>query len=199
MNTGLQDVWNLAWKLDLFLRGLGNPPLLDSYSSERIPIIKSVIQTTHLLTRFMGTPSKFAQAIRNAVLPMVSRLAPFQHAFVERLSELGIAYGESPIIEGPGKRYFDDSLRGGSGIGGKFLLFAGEGEPLSFAKQNFQPLSALIEVRPSRESGIQLVRPDGYLAYATHSGDVAKALAAVQDLLKRQTDLPQIENIRASA
>src|ERR1043166_2604712 len=45
----------------------------------------------------------------------ISRLAPFQHAFVERLSELGIAYPDSPIVEGAGKRYFDDSLCGGDG------------------------------------------------------------------------------------
>src|SRR5262249_44935824 len=107
MNTGLQDIWNLAWKLDLFLHGLGNEQLLDSFSQERIPIIKSVIQTTHMLTKVMGTPSRFAQAVRNTVLPMVSRLAPFQHAFVQRLSELGIAYSDSPIIEGPGKRFFN--------------------------------------------------------------------------------------------
>ena len=68
MNTGLQDVWNLVWKLDLLLRGLGNEQLIGSYSEERIPVIKSVIQTTDLLTKLMGTPSKFAQAIRSAVL-----------------------------------------------------------------------------------------------------------------------------------
>jgi hypothetical protein len=68
----------------------------------------------------MGTPNKFAQALRNTVIPMVSRLAPFQHAFVQRLSELGIAYRRSPIVEGPGKRYFDDTMRGGSGISSRF-------------------------------------------------------------------------------
>src|SRR5262249_38458208 len=46
MNTGLHDVWNLAWKLDLVLRGRGNERLLDSYSSERLPVIKQVIKTT---------------------------------------------------------------------------------------------------------------------------------------------------------
>ena len=90
--------------------------LLDSYSVERLPIIKSVIETTDFLTKVMGTPNKFAQALRDTMIPMVSRLAPFQHAFVQRLSELGIAYRGSPIVEGPGKRYFDDSMRGGKGI-----------------------------------------------------------------------------------
>ena len=70
----------------------------------------------------MGTPNRFAQMLRDAVIPMVSRLAPFQHAFVQRLSELGIAYRGSPIVEGAGERYFDESLRGGDGIRSRFLL-----------------------------------------------------------------------------
>src|SRR6185369_17074254 len=92
MNTGLGDVWNLVWKLDLVLRGRGNERLLESYTAERRPVIKHVIETTDLMTKVMGTPNKFVQTLRNAVIPMVSRLAPFQHAFVETLSELGIAY-----------------------------------------------------------------------------------------------------------
>jgi 2-polyprenyl-6-methoxyphenol hydroxylase-like FAD-dependent oxidoreductase len=99
MNTGLHDVWNLVWKLDLFFKGYGNEELLASYSSERLPVIKNVSETTDLLTQVMGTPNKFAQAVRNTVIPMVSRLSPFQHAFVQRLSELGIAYRGSPIVE----------------------------------------------------------------------------------------------------
>ena len=125
MNTGLHDVWNLAWKLDLVLHGHGNEELLESYSAERRPVIKNVIETTHILTKALGTPSKLAQTLRDAVIPMVSRLAPFQHAFVKRLSELGVAYGGSPIVEGAGERYFDESLRGGNGIRSRFLLIVG--------------------------------------------------------------------------
>jgi 2-polyprenyl-6-methoxyphenol hydroxylase-like FAD-dependent oxidoreductase len=122
MNTGLHDVWNLVWKFDLFLHGRGNERLLDSYSAERLPVIKNVIETTDHLTKVLGTPKRFAQVLRDTVIPMVSRLAPFQHAFVQRLSELGIAYRGSPIVEGPGKRYFDDSMRGGKGISSRFLI-----------------------------------------------------------------------------
>src|SRR5947199_7545318 len=130
MNTGLHDIWNLIWKLDLVLHGHGNEQLLNSYSAERRPVIKQVIETTHLLTRALGTGSKLAQLLRDAVIPMVSRLAPFQHAFVQRLSELGIAYRGSPIVEGAGKRYFDDSLRGGERIRSRFLLLlGGDAEP----------------------------------------------------------------------
>ena len=102
MNTGLGDVWNLAWKLDLALRGRGSERLLDSYSAERRPVIKDVIETTDRLTRALGTPNRFAQALRDTIIPVLSRLTPFQHAFVNRLSGLGIAYGGSPIIEGAG-------------------------------------------------------------------------------------------------
>ena len=102
MNTGLHDIWNLVWKLDLFLHGHGNEQLLDSYSAERLPVIKAVIETTDFLTKVMGTPNKIAQVLRDTVIPMVSHLAPFQHAFVQRLSELGVTYHGSPILEGPG-------------------------------------------------------------------------------------------------
>ena len=80
MNTGLQDVWNLVWKLDFAARGHGRAALLDSYTAERRPVIKQVIETTHFMTRAMATPNKLAQTLRDAIIPMVSHLTPFQHA-----------------------------------------------------------------------------------------------------------------------
>jgi 2-polyprenyl-6-methoxyphenol hydroxylase-like FAD-dependent oxidoreductase len=188
MNTGLHDVWNLVWKLDLVLHGRGNEPLLESYGTERLPVIKQVIETTHLLTRAMGTPNKFAQALRDAVIPMVSRLAPFQHAFVQRLSELGIAYSGSPIVEGAGKRYFDDSLRGGGGIRSRFLLVCDEDSAIAAgAKQLADSMSEIVELRKGHGDRITLVRPDGYIAYSAHGQSDADALDTVRQLVKRQT------------
>lgn len=190
MNTGLHDVWNLIWKLDLVLQDRGNEQLLDSYSDERLPVIRNVIETTHLLTRAMGTPNRFAQGLRDTLIPMVSRLAPFQHAFVQRLSELGIAYPGSPIVEGPGKRYFDDSLRGGKGIGSRFLLMMEDGMDVSAsgtAKQLADSFGGIVELRTSRNPGITLVRPDGYVAYAANRGGGTQALAPVRAVLARQT------------
>ena len=185
MNTGLHDVWNLVWKLDLFLRGHGNEQLLESYNAERLPVIKHVIETTDMLTKVMGTPNKFAQALRDALIPMVSRLVPFQHAFVQRLSELGIAYSGSPIVEGPGKRYFDDSMRGGEGIRSRFLMMTDDGKD---AAEQFGDLSSLVELRTSGQPGMKLIRPDGYIAYSSHNGDTKGALEAVRSLLERQTN-----------
>lgn len=190
MNTGLQDVWNLAWKLDLVLRGHGNARLLDSYGAERLPVIRNVIATTDLMTKAMATPSRFAQALRNAVIPMVSRLAPFQHAFVQRLSELGIAYHDSPIVDGSGARYFDDSIRGGQGIQSCFLLMVdSDAEPATIeAARRFAGANdELVELRLSRHPGIALIRPDGYVACSGSERDGMATLASARALLQRQT------------
>jgi 2-polyprenyl-6-methoxyphenol hydroxylase-like FAD-dependent oxidoreductase len=191
MNTGLHDVWNLVWKLDLYIHGRGNERLLDSYSTERLPVIRHVIETTDRLTRVMGTPSRFAQVLRDTFIPMVSRLAPFQHAFVQRLSELGIAYEGSPIVEGPGERYLEDSMRGGRGIASRFLVFIDEQQEPAIkdaAKQLCESFRDIVELRPSQRPGITLIRPDGYTAYTAHNADSGAALASVQSLLELQTN-----------
>ena len=191
MNTGLHDVWNLVWKLDLFIHGHGNEQLLDSYSAERLPVIKSVIGTTDFLTKVMGTPNKFAQAFRDTVIPMVSRLAPFQQAFVKRLSELGIAYHGSPIVEGPGNRYFDDCLRGGEGIRSRFLLLLDDEVDSSSretAEQICASLSSIVKLRLHSRRDIILVRPDGYIASSAPSRHAIAELGSVRSLLERQTN-----------
>lgn len=197
MNTGLHDVWNLAWKLDLFLKGRGTQVLLDSYSSERLPVIKNVIETTDRLTTVMGTPNVFAQALRDTVIPMISRLAPFQHAFVQRLSELGIAYHHSPIVEGPGERFFENSLRGGKGICSRFILFLGnEAKPPTkeAVMRLVESFLDVVQLRFFDQRGLMLLRPDGYVAYASHASD-PPAIEAARSLLRRQTiPRPAAEN-----
>ena len=191
MNTGLHDVWNLVWKLDLVLHGRGNERLLESYSAERRPVIKQVIETTDFLTKVMGTPSKLAQTLRDAVIPMVSRLAPFQHAFVQRLSELGVAYRGSPIVEGAGKRYFDDSVRGGDGIRSRFLLVFdsdADSSARKIAKELSESYREIVELRWGPRHDITLVRPDGYIAYSAESREGIAALTHVRSLLERQTN-----------
>lgn len=189
MNTGLHDVWNLAWKLDLYLRGFGKQTLLDSYSAERIPVIKSVIETTDQMTRILGAPSKFAQVLRDTMIPMVSRLAPFQHAFVQRLSELGIDYHGSPIVEGPGKRFFEKSLCGGQGTGRRFLLMIGndlDGATKDALVRFCEPFHEVMEPRTTEQPGITLVRPDGYVAYASRVC-AESTQEQLRSVLERQT------------
>ncbi|HEY2826360.1 MAG TPA: FAD-dependent monooxygenase [Pirellulales bacterium] len=46
MNTGLQDAYNLAWKMALDVQGVAAPDLLDSYESERRPIGQQIVERT---------------------------------------------------------------------------------------------------------------------------------------------------------
>jgi 2-polyprenyl-6-methoxyphenol hydroxylase-like FAD-dependent oxidoreductase len=187
MNTGLQDAWNLAWKLDFAARGNANDALLSSYTQERYPIVKSVIETTHFLTTALGSSNPLAQGIRDTVIPIATHIPQIQRAFVERLSGLANAYKASPIVEGAGRRYFDDSLRGGSGIGRRFILMVpgADAAGVAAAESVVERNSGAAELRAYAGRDLLLLRPDGYVAYESGSSRPA-ALAALEGALRRQ-------------
>ena len=68
MNAGLADAENLAWKLDLAIKGVAQPTLLDTYEEERREVGKQMVQTAEVLSQIMWTRSYPLQAIRNAAL-----------------------------------------------------------------------------------------------------------------------------------
>jgi hypothetical protein len=144
---------------------------------------------TDLMTRAMSTQNRFAQLLRNTAIPMFARLAPIQHAFVERLSELGITYGGSPIVEGDGERYFDDTVRGGNRIGSRFLLVVGK-DAAAAARDAAAALCAeslaVVELREGAGEGLMLVRPDGYVAATVSSADAARGFKTLRTLLESQ-------------
>ncbi|MEZ6194760.1 MAG: FAD-dependent monooxygenase [Planctomycetota bacterium] len=186
MNTGLQDAWNLAWKLDLAVRGRAHDALLESYARERLPVVEHVLEVTHFMTVALGTPNRIAQALRNAIIPLVSRIAPFQHAFLDNLSELGVACRGSPIVEGAGERYWDESLGGGRGLRRHFLLLHGSDVHPSFARALREAADELHEIVALREvagRGLTLVRPDGYVAFRTTARADRETLDEVRSLL----------------
>ena len=189
MNTGLQDAWNLSWKLDLVSRGHGGEVLLDSFTAERRPVIQQVMEGTDLLTKAMATPSRVAQTLRDALIPTLSHVAPLQHAFVNRLSGLGVAYRGSPIVEGAGKRFFDDMVRGGEGIGSRFLLVCGQRDETATRDALLKlpsSLRELLDLRVGRREHTALVRPDGYVAHSGPLRTVTEISSAVRSALGRQ-------------
>jgi 2-polyprenyl-6-methoxyphenol hydroxylase-like FAD-dependent oxidoreductase len=192
MNTGLHDVWNLVWKLEMVVRGRGNNLLLDSYSEERLPIIKDVIETTDRLTKVMGTPNVLAQFLRDSLIPAVSHFSAFQHAFVNRLSGLGVAYPNSPIVEGRGERIFEDFMRDGLTPGRHFVLLVPEDESTTL-KTSVESLvsefDAVLRVKTTQKENIELIRPDGYLAFSAAADSKERAISSVRSLLMRMTDL----------
>jgi 2,4-dichlorophenol 6-monooxygenase len=47
-NTSVQDSYNLAWKLAMVIRGEAGPALLDSYSAERAPVGRQIVERANL-------------------------------------------------------------------------------------------------------------------------------------------------------
>ena len=98
MNTGIQDAFNLTWKLALVEQGYAPSSLLDTYHVERSPIAKGVIQTSDLLLRVNTLHNPLVQQIRNRLLSLVAQQRGFQQRFVGQISELAINYHRSPIV-----------------------------------------------------------------------------------------------------
>lgn len=59
-NTCIQDSYNLAWKLDLVVKGLAGDSLLDSYNEERQPVGRQVVERAN---KSLGEMAPFAQAL----------------------------------------------------------------------------------------------------------------------------------------
>lgn len=80
-NSGVQDVDNLGWKLDLILKGLANEALLDSYATEREFAADENILNSTRATDFMTPKSNISKVFRNAVLDLAGKHA-FARPFV---------------------------------------------------------------------------------------------------------------------
>jgi 2-polyprenyl-6-methoxyphenol hydroxylase-like FAD-dependent oxidoreductase len=102
MNTGIQDAFNLAWKLALVVHGLAAPALLESYEAERMPVARSVVNLTDRLTRVMTAQNPAAQHLRDWLLPMVTGIPFLKEAMTGRLSEVAIDYRASSWVENHG-------------------------------------------------------------------------------------------------
>ena len=72
-NSGMQDAENLAWKLDLVLKGQAPETLLDSYSDERVYAADENILNSSRATDFMTPKSDMSKIFRNAVLDLAGR------------------------------------------------------------------------------------------------------------------------------
>lgn len=83
-NSGIQDTDNLAWKLDLVIRGLALETLLDSYSEERVHGADENILNSTRSTDFLTPKSEISRIFRNAVLELAR-----DHAFARPLVNSG--------------------------------------------------------------------------------------------------------------
>src|SRR5262245_10064045 len=73
MCAGLRDAANLAWKLDLVMRGKASPRILDNYNSERAPHVRQAIDFSVGLGRIICVPDAAAAAARDAAVIPAAR------------------------------------------------------------------------------------------------------------------------------
>jgi 2-polyprenyl-6-methoxyphenol hydroxylase-like FAD-dependent oxidoreductase len=103
MNTGMQDAWNLGWKLALVVRGLAPEALLDSYHAERWPVGRFLLRFTDRLFRAGSSSGRLAGLLRARVVPRLlpPLLAPAasRARLFRNVSQLQISYAGSPVVE----------------------------------------------------------------------------------------------------
>ena len=100
MNTGIQDAFNLAWKIGLAIHGRAPVSLLDTYNEEREPVAKMVLNLTDRLTRMATLQNPFGLQLRNALLPLLTGIHLIEDRVVETVSEIGIHYRRSSAVAG---------------------------------------------------------------------------------------------------
>jgi 2-polyprenyl-6-methoxyphenol hydroxylase-like FAD-dependent oxidoreductase len=197
MNTGMQDAFNLTWKLALVARGICQPePLLASYSTERSHIAKMLLEATGLATEGAVLQGSFKQFIRNHVASLVLGFSPVTHALTNVLSEITVGYANSPLnahtqqahdAPKPGKRapIRVDEKPVGSGNAPRFALFAPAATVPAALLQKFSSILEAAPRPPLSPDSIVIVRPDGYVALSTKSNDWASVETYLNQFLPK--------------
>jgi NAD(P)H dehydrogenase (quinone) len=73
MNTGIQDMINLCWKLALTIKDHSSAGLLDTYEQDRLAIIRNVLQRTEQLTGMISSESHIFRTLFNQSRPLDCR------------------------------------------------------------------------------------------------------------------------------
>jgi 3-(3-hydroxy-phenyl)propionate hydroxylase len=101
-NSGIQDAYNLGWKLALVLGGRAPEALLDTYDAERQPAARQNLEVTRRTNRFLTPRSRAERTLRDAVIEL-ARAYPFARALVNS-GRLSVAnpYPDSPAVANGG-------------------------------------------------------------------------------------------------
>jgi len=105
MNTGLQDAYNLGWKLALVVTGRADGTLLDSYEEERIPVAQRLLATTdRLFTLIVSnnpTAGLFRTRVAARILAFAMTIDRIRKLAFRTISQIGIRYPASALSETP--------------------------------------------------------------------------------------------------
>jgi 2-polyprenyl-6-methoxyphenol hydroxylase-like FAD-dependent oxidoreductase len=97
MNTGIQDMVNLAWKLALVMTDQAPEALLDTYEVERLPVARNVVNKTEMVTNLMTSRHRRVRGLLGRLAPRIGRTRMAQRMLPFWISQLAVAYRRSPM------------------------------------------------------------------------------------------------------
>lgn len=98
MNTGLQDAYNLAWKLALYIKGNAKPSILKSYHAERYPVVNNIVKQTNHYTKMAISDKKFLEKLKQFAKNISKDKTKLTKKIGMNLTQLDIQYKNSSII-----------------------------------------------------------------------------------------------------
>ena len=165
LNLGIQDAFNLGWKLAAEVNGWAPAGLLDSYFTERHPVAEEVLTLTRAQSELIS-PGPGPQAVRRLLTELMD-LPDVSQFLAEKVTGIGIRYdfGEGPELLG--RRLRDVPLSHGrlyelTHQGRGLLLDAGG--KLSLAGWTDR-IDHVTEAGAELGGSAMLLRPDGHVAW----------------------------------
>ncbi|MFE2427006.1 rifampin monooxygenase [Streptomyces sp. NPDC059373] len=165
LNLGVQDAFNLGWKLAAAVNGWAPEGLMDSYHAERHPVGARVLDNTRAQITLLGTDPG-ATALRE----LFSKLMDFEEVnryVTEMITAVGIRYDFGEGHELLGRRMRDMKLKRGRLYelmhGGRGLLLDQTGR-LSVAGWADR-VDHVVDVSEELDVPAVLLRPDGHVAW----------------------------------
>jgi 2-polyprenyl-6-methoxyphenol hydroxylase-like FAD-dependent oxidoreductase len=162
MNTGIQDAYNLAWKLAFVIKGMADQTLLDTYNEERLPNAQRLLDSTDRMFELAAGSSWLMSFIRTTIFPPVAGFVASLESVSKRvfplISQIGISYRNSALSE-----HTDDEA-GDVKAGDRLPYFIVDGESI-FEKLKEPKFHLLVFSHGERrESCEAFVRQYGHLA-----------------------------------
>ena len=99
MNMGIAEAHNLAWKVAYVEHGAAAQALLDSYDAERTPVAVEANRTAHVLTQLVTVRSRLLVALRDTMLPRLTRGDKAMKKLPWMISGHRYRYRASPLID----------------------------------------------------------------------------------------------------
>jgi 2-polyprenyl-6-methoxyphenol hydroxylase-like FAD-dependent oxidoreductase len=165
LNLGIQDAFNLGWKLAAEVNGWAPEGLLDSYHTERHPVAADVLDNTRAQMQLLS-PEPGPRSVRR----LVSELMGFEDVnryLVEKITAIGVRYDFGGGHDLLGRRIRDLGLKRGRLYelmhGGRGLLLDQTGR-LSVAGWADR-VDHVIDVSEELDVPAVLLRPDGHVAW----------------------------------